>query len=150
MYNIDRKVEGNERYRCKNRKCSGFLVISLENKILQSIPHTCIPNVANCELKMLMNTIKEKVESSNEKFIQLFTDTTSNHTNDVLAELPDYNSLRDYATKKNEVKTKITYHLNSTKFPNFFKIRLMEKFFINTILVLTMKIVLSYFLMLSF
>lgn len=112
-YNFQRMVDNNRRFRCTDRRCRGALILGPQNDVLETRPHSCIITQANINANIAGRRIQERINTTSENIVDIYTTVTAEQPNNVLSRLPSYRTIRDYATRlRNRRNNYITEAIN--------------------------------------
>lgn len=89
---------------CKYRTCKGSLFLDSENNVFNESLHSCQITAEIKKSIVLEQSISNKIENSNERFIDIYTSLTSKHDQETLSHLTCYKNMRDYARKKRNLR----------------------------------------------
>lgn len=111
QYRVHRKNEKCISWVCvkdKKEKCKGSLKTTIQYEVLQQMAHTCIPNVAEVEVKKAIINCKKRVRDKvsvpvNVIYQEEFTSIYSKGY-DLVAEVPKYSSAKGYLCKERRKK----------------------------------------------
>ena len=94
IYNLLRKDGNNKRWRCRNRKCSGQIVINGEDKVVLLINHNCIP-ITESEISALKikKKIRDVARNSANRPSVLVNNIIKDYDDETISKLPANKSL---------------------------------------------------------
>ena len=87
------------RYRCRNRKCPGKLVLSDKNEVIDTEAHSHAPNNNELEAEIVCKNIRKRALSTTETSQAIVRRETTNVDDEVVLKLPKLKSMKDMVTK---------------------------------------------------
>jgi hypothetical protein len=106
VYNFDKKIENNIRWRCCHRSCKGAIITNEGDVIIKVVTHTIDQSdPVNVRKNVLINEIKEKTKSTGHKSSDVLIDVLSKEDDDVICRLPKMKTIQDGITKRRLVET---------------------------------------------
>ena len=88
LYTLDKNIEGSERWRCRNRKCKGRIIINKNEDILNEIFHDHENDVLATKRHLAMIKIKENALNTMQKSSTVVTSVTSMEKEETVSNLP--------------------------------------------------------------
>ncbi|KAF7685426.1 hypothetical protein CDIK_3825, partial [Cucumispora dikerogammari] len=102
-YTHHSKKENISRWRCKNRKCTGALIIDETNEQISEKIHNHPPNHNSIEKTKIIEQIKKRATTTTERPIDIITKHTKNVKEDIIKTIPNFSYLRDTITRRRNI-----------------------------------------------
>jgi hypothetical protein len=122
VYNLEKSVNGIRRFRCRNRKCTGFLSINDKAEVLKQQQYNHASNYQAFKKIKMLDEIKKKSLNTKERFIHIYTEETSKQEEETI-KLYHYTLPFAIPTRNLEIKLLLELKIKLKTFQNYFNIR---------------------------